>query len=184
MYVEILGAKKPDGRTTADGQRRADNQHDVQRFARSAATRAERERVMATTATRPYRGFKTRAAYNKYHREYKRDRWKRDPAWAEKQTNLIRSRVRAVSVRILQIKAEKGCVGCGERDPIVLDFDHRDPTVKEDAVSQMARRQRPWRFIAAEIEKCDVRCANCHRRRTAKQQSWYGIADEVHVGER
>ena len=28
-----------------------------------------------------------------------------------------------------------------------------------------------WKAILAEIEKCDVRCANCHSRRTTAQTS-------------
>lgn len=31
----------------------------------------------------------------------------------------------------------------------------------------------PWRRILAEIEKCDVRCANCHRRVTVERGGWW-----------
>jgi len=63
------------------------------------------------------------------------------------------------------------CIDCGESDPIVLELDHRDESDKEYNVSEMINFS--WKNIRAEIDKCDVRCANCHRRRTAIQQSWY-----------
>ena len=57
------------------------------------------------------------------------------------------------------------CVDCGEPDPVVLEFDHlRD---KVDNISKMASLKKPWAAILAEIAKCEVVCANCHRRRTA-----------------
>ena len=31
----------------------------------------------------------------------------------------------------------------------------------------------PWRTVLAEIEKCDVRCANCHRRITVERGGWW-----------
>ena len=65
------------------------------------------------------------------------------------------------------------CVDCGEADLVVLDFDHRDPTAKINTVSQMVRNGVSLDLLRREIAKCDVRCANCHRRRTAKQQNWY-----------
>ncbi len=64
------------------------------------------------------------------------------------------------------------CVDCGETDPVVLDFDHRDPALKRGTVSRMVS-QGSWTTVAAEIAQCDVRCANCHRRRTAAQQDWF-----------
>ena len=44
---------------------------------------------------------------------------------------------------------------------------------KRDAISNMVNRGYSWKSILIEIDKCDIRCANCHRRRTAKQFGWY-----------
>lgn len=59
------------------------------------------------------------------------------------------------------------CVDCGEADPLVLDFDHIDPVTKSGDVSWFIRRQ-DLPGLAAEIAKCEVRCANDHRRKTAR----------------
>lgn len=62
---------------------------------------------------------------------------------------------------------EHPCVDCGEDDPIVLDFDHVK-SVKSFNVSEGALlRGLGLKKLAIEISKCEVRCANCHRRRTA-----------------
>ncbi|MGH2492633.1 MAG: hypothetical protein ACRDF9_14135, partial [Candidatus Limnocylindria bacterium] len=66
------------------------------------------------------------------------------------------------------------CVDCGEADPVVLDFDHRDPSTKRNEVARLATTK-PWPQVLAEIAKCDVRCANCHRRKTAKQFGWHKL---------
>ena len=60
------------------------------------------------------------------------------------------------------------CVDCGETDPTVLDFDHlRD---KEYDVSRLVYSGHPWERILREIAKCQVRCANDHRRATRKRE--------------
>ena len=56
------------------------------------------------------------------------------------------------------------CCECGETDPVVLEFDHRDPDAKAFTIGA-ALSYRKWQAILDEIEKCDVVCANCHRRR-------------------
>ena len=65
------------------------------------------------------------------------------------------------------------CVDCGFSNPAVLDFDHRNPNEKIYEVSKMVRDGYSWENILKEINKCDVRCANCHRLKTAKDQEWY-----------
>jgi hypothetical protein len=64
-----------------------------------------------------------------------------------------------------QYKKRYGCVDCGEKDPVVLDFDHVKGS-KKDNISSMAMNGLSWEAIFAEIEKCEVVCANDHRRRT------------------
>lgn len=64
--------------------------------------------------------------------------------------------------KISEIKRIRGCGVCDESDPRCLDFHHRDPKTKVMCVSQMSRY--PWNTILVEIEKCDVLCANCHRK--------------------
>ena len=63
------------------------------------------------------------------------------------------------------------CVDCGESDPGVLDFDHlRD---KKANISTLVQSGVSWQSLADEIAKCEVRCANCHRRRTATMGRYY-----------
>ncbi len=66
------------------------------------------------------------------------------------------------------------CVDCGVRDRRVLEFDHRDDAVKRAPVATLARSGYPLRAVQVEVAKCDVRCANCHRIRTHRQQGWWG----------
>lgn len=73
-------------------------------------------------------------------------------------------------IRIFAILEESGCVDCGEKDPVVLDFDHLGD--KKFTISNRVDQYK-WERIAAEIAKCVVRCANCHRRKTAKELGWY-----------
>lgn len=61
-------------------------------------------------------------------------------------------------------KAMRGCAKCGNKDHAVLEFHHRNRTEKSMAVSAMVTRGFPLVMIRKEIAKCDVMCANCHRR--------------------
>ena len=69
------------------------------------------------------------------------------------------------------------CVDCGQTNPVMLDFDHREPSTKSGDIGSFAARK-PWHLVLREIAKCEVRCANCHMRRTAEQQNWRKARNE------
>jgi len=69
---------------------------------------------------------------------------------------------------IAQIKMEHGCIDCGYRaHPAALHFDHRDPAVKSFTIAKSLGYGMD--VLLAEIEKCDVRCANCHAIRSVRE---------------
>jgi hypothetical protein len=56
----------------------------------------------------------------------------------------------------------KACIDCGEADPVCLDFDSDKKFKIADALR--------YGSLQAELEKCDCRCANCHRKRHRKSK--------------
>lgn len=82
-------------------------------------------------------------------------------------TLLTKNKRQEKMLKVLHYLESHPCLDCGESDPIVLEFDHRDNTDKVRAVAQLVTENCGWEKISAEIDKCDVRCANCHRRKTA-----------------
>lgn len=76
----------------------------------------------------------------------------------------IKRRMQSVLNFVRGFKAGSWCLKCGERESCCLDFHHRDPQHKEFLVSTMARRGFSIRNVLIEIIKCDILCANCHRK--------------------
>lgn len=74
---------------------------------------------------------------------------------------------------VLNYLVDHPCVICGESDPIVLDFDHIERASKTNNICDMVRNVRSEKSIIEEIQKCQVLCANCHRRKTAKEAGHY-----------
>ncbi len=56
------------------------------------------------------------------------------------------------------------CADCGVGEMTILDFDHVGP--KTGSVLALARRGVGLARLEREIATCQIRCANCHRRRT------------------
>lgn len=69
------------------------------------------------------------------------------------------------------------CVDCGESDVRTLQFDHLNPDLKYDRVANLIFRS-SLATLQAEIDKCEVRCANCHAKRTAEQRDYYNYLAE------
>jgi hypothetical protein len=75
------------------------------------------------------------------------------------------------------------CADCGGMfPPYVMDFDHRDPSKKLFAITGGHAPLLSREKLIAEIDKCDIVCANCHalrthanlleRRRQATPEEW------------
>jgi len=63
-----------------------------------------------------------------------------------------------------------GCSRCSERHPACLDFHHKDPATKIAGICQMLRSGVSLELIEAEITKCELLCANCHRKEEWSKQ--------------
>jgi hypothetical protein len=96
--------------------------------------------------------------------------WQENAAFRERKL----SRTKGYRLRnrqfVLQYLLQHPCVDCGESDPIVLDFDHQRD--KKKGVASMMESA-TTEALQEEILKCEVRCANCHRRKTAKDRGYF-----------
>jgi hypothetical protein len=104
-----------------------------------------------------------RACRADYHHEHYSANRKRyvDQARIRKQA-LVLERTRY----LIEYFAAHPCADCGEADAMVLEFDHlRDKAFNIGS----ALPYRNWQSVLDEIDKCEVVCANCHRRRTMRR---------------
>jgi hypothetical protein len=103
-----------------------------------------------------------------------------DRARKERNRQLQKERTREL---LWELLCNSQCKNCGNPDPEVLEFDHRDPSEKNFNVSEMIGVN-SWKKILEEIAKCDILCANCHKKRTIRQfGSWRGNMEvSVSVG--
>lgn len=99
-------------------------------------------------------------------RSRKSKRWLQ-PIWQLRRISLCERNRRS----ILDYLRCHPCLDCGEPDPVVLEFDHVGQ--KHRDLSTMVSHGYSWRRIRQEIARCEVRCANCHRRKTARERFWY-----------
>lgn len=107
-----------------------------------------------------------RATYYKEWREANRERHRaNNNAWRRK-------RGAENHAKIIEYLKDHPCIDCGEADPVVLEFDHRGDKVTEISAAAYMRAW-TWERVEAEIAKCEVRCANCHKRKTAREQGWH-----------
>lgn len=81
------------------------------------------------------------------------------------------ARVKENSEFLLNYLNSHPCVDCGNSNVVVLEFDHVNGTKKFAIGSKF--RSKNLEDLISEIEKCEVRCANCHRIKTAKERNFY-----------
>jgi hypothetical protein len=85
------------------------------------------------------------------------------PEVRDRKNTAMRKRSASQRRFLASVKLTAGCIDCGYAgSAYALDFDH----VRGSKEFALSWSNRTWLRIAAELEKCDVRCANCHRIRT------------------
>ena len=99
---------------------------------------------------------------------YVRKRYLKDKDYYDDKNKQVRIRNQKYLYEYL---SSHPCIDCGESDPVVLEFDHMGD--KKFDVSYMVSAQSSIATLSKEIQKCVVRCANCHRKKTAKQRSYF-----------
>lgn len=104
-------------------------------------------------------------------KEFRKEHYRSSPGPYKER---VQARKLEVKRLYFQYLSEKNCVDCGEGDPVLLEPDHVRGT-KSANVSVLIHEGRTWRVILSELEKCDIRCVVCHRRKTAREQGWYKL---------
>lgn len=119
----------------------------------SAWTEANREKLNANT------------------RDYRARRYEKDGRWRDTGPKSV-----ALAAWIAELKAEP-CTDCGGCFPACcMDFDHTGDGVKVNNVGTMVAHHHSRENIEAEIAKCELVCANCHRVRTRDRKTGSGRA--------
>lgn len=102
-----------------------------------------------------------RCRYYIYSKDHYKE-WLKKPEVRERINKNVRDRKRKKYEFINEYKAERGCRDCGTKDSRVLEFDHINDN-KEGQVSTLIGINANMEKVMAEAEKCEIRCANCHR---------------------
>jgi AcrR family transcriptional regulator len=70
--------------------------------------------------------------------------------------------------------AARSCVDCGEDEILVLEFDHCRGE-KEAGIARLVYQGVRPEVLRRELERCEVVCVNCHRRRTARRAGSFRV---------
>ena len=73
---------------------------------------------------------------------------------------------------VQNIKKAGKCCDCLESRWQCLDFDHIDPTQKANEIKYLTHHGVSIERLQRELDKCVLRCANCHRYRHAIENNW------------
>ena len=117
-------------------------------------------------------GFKDKGKAKAYMRRCRaRKKANRDTDFFKRRYRRLKTRVERNQRIIAAMKQFLGCTRCSENDPDCLDFHHIDASTKKLTVSNSVRTcGHGWRKLMDEILKCEILCANCHRKEEAKRR--------------
>lgn len=95
---------------------------------------------------------------NDWYKTHKKEHYQRNIKQKQKISSLLEEYLK-----------DKKCIDCDNNNPWVLEFDHVKGK-KRDNISSMVLNGLGWKTILLEINKCEIRCANCHRIITIKRR--------------
>lgn len=110
-------------------------------------------------------------------RQYQRDWYQRNKALTKQRSRASNRRYSARNRAFLKEYKEKHpCTDCGGFFPsYVMDFDHLND--KRYTISNMQTLS--IEALLAEMEKCELVCANCHRIRTHNRRSFSSVGRAI-----
>jgi hypothetical protein len=111
----------------------------------------------------------------KCQNEYTRSHYKKNKKYYIDKADTNRKVSKVKIFRFLIEYCKNHPCKCGEKDYVVMDFNHKVRSSKTDNISSMIMKGVSLENIKKEIRKCETMCSNCHRRHTAKQMNWYNV---------
>lgn len=105
---------------------------------------------------------KDKKAYRQYMRDYRKN--KQTAEQKQRARDRIKRRQKELRVWFKEYKSHLKCSRCPEDFWACLEFHHKNSDNKEIILSRVAENGWSIERIKKEIAKCEVLCANCHRK--------------------
>ena len=104
-------------------------------------------------------------------KEYQQKHHQRTKKKKRKQQNQLKDKRQHFVLEDMQRRGGK-CAKCGFSDIRALDWHHPDPNEKVNSISEMVRDRVSMDKLQAELDKCELICANCHRIEEQRLGNW------------
>ena len=104
-------------------------------------------------------------------KEYQQKHHQRTKKKKRKQQNQLKDKRQHFVLEEMQRRGGK-CAKCGFSDIRALDWHHLDPNEKVNSISEMIRDRVSMDKLQAELDKCELICANCHRIEEQRLGNW------------
>jgi hypothetical protein len=105
------------------------------------------------------------------HRLYVNQHYQDNKVSYGKRSKINRKAIKNRNSALIRSLKKKPCYDCGGKySYYVMDFDHLEPKTKLCNVGRMAGQSISQKRILAEVAKCELVCANCHREREHRRR--------------